>query len=122
MRYILFVAKGVVNKMDQPKWSRFRPYADWIKGDNVAGLKKPLYVLGRVILSLWMAFLFCTTLILVGIQLFSPGGLIDHKPERECQTVLAHEGFWDTNSVDGTKDWVPAEYVNTCDNPDGANP
>jgi hypothetical protein len=68
-----------------------KSWLSWLKGDSYLASKNPLIIFGRFILSLWVAILLLTGVIVGGIFLSDPKGFSPPEPEVTC-TVVEHNG------------------------------
>ena len=64
-----------------------RSWLSWLKGDSYSASKNPVVIFGRFILSLWVAIIAITGIVMGAIFLSDPAGFSPPKPKVTCQTV-----------------------------------
>ena len=66
---------------------RMKRWINWVKGDGLLASKHPLFVLGRMMLSL-LIFIQLISAAIVGIVfILNPDGFVNEDPKKECFTV-----------------------------------
>jgi hypothetical protein len=64
-----------------------KAWVRWLKGDGYLASKNPITVLGRFILSLWIAIIGLCGVIIAGIFISDPGSFSEPERDQTCQTV-----------------------------------
>ena len=59
----------------------------WLRGDTYGTSKNPFAMLGKFILSVWIATITFCALIIAGIFITDPGAFSEPETDQTCQTV-----------------------------------
>jgi hypothetical protein len=64
-----------------------KSWLSWLKGNSYSASKNPVAIFGRFILSLWVAIIALTGIVMGVIFLSDPSGFSPPKPKPDCITV-----------------------------------
>ncbi len=73
-----------------------KKWVSWLKGESYSASKSPMAIVGRFILSLWVAIIALTGIVMGAIFISDPTGFSPPKPTRECSIVEVNGEARDT--------------------------